>query len=118
MKHNKNHNNAKSEVPLQEPVRFEFNHATARAVCIAGTFNHWHPTIQPMRSTGAGHWLKETVLAPGAYEYCLIVDGQWMPDPLAKETVPNPYGGKNSVLNVRSPEVTHLADAENLPLKM
>jgi hypothetical protein len=39
-------------------------------------------------------------LAPGTYEYCLVVDGQWMPDPLARETVPNPFGGRNSVLKV------------------
>jgi len=25
-----------------------------------------------------------------------------MPDPLAKETVPNPFGGRNSVLRVAS----------------
>jgi hypothetical protein len=41
-----------------------------------------------------------------------------MPDPLAKETVPNPFGGRNSVLNVAdSPEAAHLANAETLPLK-
>jgi hypothetical protein len=41
-----------------------------------------------------------------------------MPDPLAKETVPNPFGGVNSVLKVAStPEAAHLADAETLPLK-
>jgi ferritin-like metal-binding protein YciE len=39
-------------------------------------------------------------------------------DPLAKETVPNPFGGRNSVLRVASsPEAAHLADAENSPLK-
>ena len=54
----------------------------------------------------------------GTYEYCLVVDGQWRPDPLAKETVPNPFGGRNSVLKVASsPEAAHLADAANLPLK-
>jgi hypothetical protein len=57
-------------------------------------------------------------LAPGTYEYCFIVDGQWMPDPMARETVPNPFGGRNSVLKVaRSLEAGHLADAENAPLK-
>ena len=57
-------------------------------------------------------------MPPGTYEYCLVVDGQWMPDPLARETVPNPFGGRNSVLKVASsPEAAHLADAENLPLK-
>ena len=41
-----------------------------------------------------------------------------MPDPLAKETVANPFGGKNSVLTVASsPAAAHRADAENLPLK-
>jgi hypothetical protein len=41
-----------------------------------------------------------------------------MPDPLARETVPNPFGGRNSVLNVAvTPEAAHLADAEALPLK-
>jgi hypothetical protein len=41
-----------------------------------------------------------------------------MPDPLARETVPNPFGGRNSVLKVaNSPESAHLADAENLPFK-
>jgi hypothetical protein len=41
-----------------------------------------------------------------------------MPDPLAKETVPNPFGGRNSVLKVAaSQQAAHLADAENLPLK-
>jgi hypothetical protein len=38
-----------------------------------------------------------------------VVDGQWMPDPLAKETVPNPFGGRNSILKVASsPEAAHL----------
>jgi hypothetical protein len=36
----------------------------------------------------------------GIYEYCLVVDGSWIPDPLALEHVPNPFGGKNSILEV------------------
>jgi len=91
MKHNKNHDNARSASPQLVPVRFEFTDLAATTVCLAGTFNNW--------------------------KYCLIVDGQWMPDPLARETVPNPFGGRNSVLRVASsPEAGHLADAENSPL--
>jgi hypothetical protein len=30
----------------------------------------------------------------------LVVGGQWMPDPMAKETVSNSFGGTNSVLTV------------------
>ena len=64
------------------PVRFEFTHPTAKTVCIAGTFNHWQPEAKTLHSSGVGHWWKETSLAPGTYEYCLVVDGKWMPDPL------------------------------------
>ena len=72
-----------------------------------------------MHAVGDGHWLKETVLPPGTYEYCLVVDGQWMPDPLAGETVPNPFGGRNSILKVfGSPAASHLAKAETKPPKI
>ena len=118
MKHNKNHDNAKSAGPSLIPVAFEFTHPTATTVCVAGTFNDWHAEAKPLHPLGAGHWLKETVLPAGTYEYCLVVDGEWMPDPRARETVPNPFGGRNSILKVAdSPEAAHLADAENLPLK-
>ena len=100
MKHNKNHDNVPAAASPLVPVRFEFTHPTAKTVCLAGTFNHWQPESKTLHPTGAGHWYKETILAPGKYEYCLVVDGQWMPDPMAKETVPNPFGGRNSVLTV------------------
>ena len=118
MKHNHNHDNAPSAEMQLQPVRFEFTHPTATTVSVAGTFNDWQPTTKSMHPIGSGHWLKETALAPGTYEYCLVVDGEWMPDPLARETVPNPFGGRNSILKVASsPEAAHRSDAINLPLK-
>lgn len=118
MKHSKHHGHARNEeLPLQ-PVHFEFTHPSASTVCIAGTFNDWNPEAKPMRPLGSGHWHKESDLPPGTYEYCLVVDGKWMPDPRARETVPNPFGGSNSILKVaRSLEASHLANAEHLPLK-
>jgi 1,4-alpha-glucan branching enzyme len=116
MKHNHNHDNAPNTQLL--PVRFEFTNPTAKTVSLAGTFNHWQPEAKTLHSSGVGNWWKETSLAPGTYEYCIVVDGKWIPDPLAKESVPNPFGGRNSILRVAtSPEAAHLADAENLPLK-
>jgi 1,4-alpha-glucan branching enzyme len=103
MKHNKNHDNAKTGGSPLQPVRFEFTDATAHTVCVVGTFDNWRPDAKPMHPLGGGRWVKETVLPPGDYEYCLVVDGKWMPDPLARETVPNPFGGVNSVLKVSSP---------------
>jgi 1,4-alpha-glucan branching enzyme len=112
MKHNKEHDNAKPAGPELVPVRFEFTHPTARTVCIAGTFDNWRPDAKPMHSLGGGRWMKETVLQPGTYEYRLVVDGQWIPDPLAKETVSNPFGGRNSVLRVAgTPEASHRSSA-------
>jgi 1,4-alpha-glucan branching enzyme len=118
MKHSKHHDNARTTGPRLEPVRFEFTDPTASTVCIAGTFNHWQPEAKPMHPLGGGRWLKETSLPPGTYEYCLVVDGEWMPDPRARETVPNPFGGRNSLLKVTSsPEAALLADAKDLPLR-
>ena len=117
MKHNKNHDNGKSAGLQLVPVHFEFTHPTAASVCVAGTFNNWKPEAKALHPSGGGRWVKETSLPPGTYEYCLIVDGQWMPDPLAKDDVPNAFGGRNSILKVSSAEAIHLANAENLPLK-
>jgi 1,4-alpha-glucan branching enzyme len=118
MKHSKHHDHARNAGPPTGPVRFEFTHPTATTVCVAGTFNDWHAEAKPLHPLGGGRWLKETALPVGTYEYRLLVDGQWIADPLAKETVPNPFGGRNSLLHVTgSPEASHLADAEHSPLK-
>ena len=119
MRHNKNHDNAmNNDGPHTLPVRFEFTDPDAGSVYIAGTFNNWQHDAKPMHPVGNNRWIKETVLPIGTYEYCLVVDGEFRPDPLAKETVPNSFGGRNSVLKVESPlGATHLADAENLPMK-
>jgi 1,4-alpha-glucan branching enzyme len=81
-------------------VHFEFVSTTAESVAIAGSFNDWQPNATPMIALGQGRWAKDLALPPGGYEYCLVVDGQWMPDPLATETVPNPFGGLNAIRRV------------------
>ena len=105
MKHNQNTAHTHAAAQPLTAIRFEFNHPTAKHVALAGTFNDWNPESKSMHPSGHGHWLKETPLAPGTYQYCLVVDGHWMPDPNATESVPNPYGGRNSVLTVPAPGV-------------
>ncbi len=78
----------------------EFSHPTAGAISVAGTFNDWRPGATPMISLGDGRWIKALALPPGTYEYRLVVDGEWMPDPRGRETTPNPFGGLNSVIRV------------------
>jgi 1,4-alpha-glucan branching enzyme len=82
-------------------TRLEFSHPSAKTVCIAGTFNNWHPAATDMVNLGGGRWVKELTLPPGAYEYRLVVDGEWIADPKATETAPNPFGGLNSLLKIQ-----------------
>ena len=84
----------------QIPVRFEFKDPTALSVAVAGTFNDWDPKKHSLHHDGDGRWVRDTRLNPGQYEYCMVVDGHWMPDPEARDSRPNPFGGRNSVLTV------------------
>lgn len=96
-------------------VCVEFIHPCANEVCIAGSFNDWHPTVTPMICVADGKWAKELVLPSGRYEYRFVVDGQWADDPAAKETIPNPFGGVNAVLvvvNSAGKEVSSAATAK------
>jgi len=113
MKRNKRHK-ANGNGSANQSVRLEFIHDTAKSVAVAGTFNDWRPGATEMVSVGDGRWLKELVLAPGAYEYRLVVDGEWMPDPRASETASNPFGESNSVLRVNGDREANRRSQETL----
>lgn len=102
MKRNRTNNKPASE-SRTKPVHIEFAHPTATTVRIAGSFNDWRPEATPMIPLGDGRWAKELALPPGTYEYCMVVDGDYLPDPQARQTTPNPFGGVNSVLSVQAP---------------
>ncbi|MCI0746111.1 MAG: glycogen-binding domain-containing protein [Verrucomicrobia subdivision 3 bacterium] len=74
----------------------------ASSVCIAGTFNDWHPQATEMINVGGDRWVKALSLEPGCYEYRFVVDGRWVDDPAATETAPNAFGTRNAILNVPS----------------
>lgn len=86
--------------PRTPHVRLELTHPNAREVCLAGTFNAWHPAATPMVALGDGRWVKELTLTPGRYEYRFVADGEWLADPGAAEVAENGFGGLNSVLVV------------------
>jgi 1,4-alpha-glucan branching enzyme len=81
-------------------VSFEFVKADAKSVCVAGSFNNWKPEMAPLAPSGNGRWAGDLTIKPGRHEYLFVVDGQWIPDPNAKESVQNPFGGRNSILGV------------------
>src|SRR5205823_14559176 len=86
--------------PRPNRVALEFVNPGAKHVEVAGSFNEWKPEKTPLSPRGDGKWVGNLNIGPGRYESLLVVDGQWIPDPNAKETVQNPYGGQNSVLVV------------------
>ncbi|MDB6039809.1 MAG: hypothetical protein JWM99_3650 [Verrucomicrobiales bacterium] len=81
-------------------VYFEATAPDAKSVCIAGTFNFWHPAATKMVKLEGGRWGKRLTLPPGAYEYRFVMDNQWKADPNCHQSVPNPYGGMNSFLSI------------------
>jgi hypothetical protein len=76
-KSSRKHNGKASQV-----VQVEFIDPKAGAVAIAGTFNDWRPEATSMAPLGEGRWPKELLLPPGIHEYRLVVDAEWMSDPL------------------------------------
>ena len=91
---------AKAEASKVGRVSFELVKPDARNVYVAGDFNDWKPEMAPLVPTGNGRWVGDLAIKPGRHEYLFVVDGKWMPDPNAKESVQNPFGGRNSILGV------------------
>jgi len=88
----------KATAPKASKVSLELVKPGATRVCVAGTFNDWKPEKMPLVRQGSDRWVGDLAVQPGRYEYMFVVDGQWVPDPNAKESVQNPFGGRNSVL--------------------
>ena len=80
-------------------VVFEINAPGAKEVQVAGAFNDWDKVL--LEKDDDGVFRTTLKIAPGTYEYMFVVDGTWMEDPANPDTVPNPYGGVNSVLTVK-----------------
>jgi len=83
-------------------IEFKLSAPNARSVRVAGTFNNWNVDRSLMAKEAEGVWRIRIPMKAGRHEYRFVVDGQWMEDPLAKESAANPYGGRNSVVNVKA----------------
>jgi hypothetical protein len=87
---------------VNDAVAFVTLYPRAESVQIAGDFNGWQPTKLPMEKVGAnGVWQASAKLSPGKYRYRLVVDGQWQQDPYNEITELNPFGGYNSIVEVK-----------------
>jgi 1,4-alpha-glucan branching enzyme len=100
MPKNKNRGSAKSVAPLCTDVDFVLEYSQAENVYVCGDFNDWQPvSLSPMDGR-QGLWKKRLSLPPGRYEYKFVVDGNWIPDPAARESAQNGYGSLNSILEI------------------
>jgi 1,4-alpha-glucan branching enzyme len=81
-------------------VTFALSEPNAKHVSLCGEFNGWASDATPMKRDDGGNWETTVALPPGRYEYKFIVDGQWIPDPQARESVWNYHGTLNSVVQV------------------
>ncbi len=71
----------------------------AHSVQIAGDFNSWNPKGHDLEFKD-NCWQCDLEIEPGNYSYQLIVNGEWINDPLNSEVIENGYGGYNSLLRV------------------
>ncbi|MBN1392206.1 MAG: AAA family ATPase [Sedimentisphaerales bacterium] len=87
---------------INDALVFVTLYPRAQAVQIAGDFNNWQPSKCPLQKVGtSGIWQTKMKLSPGRYRYRIVVDGQWQQDPYNPATELNPFGGFNSVVEVK-----------------
>jgi len=71
-----------------------------KMVVLTGDFNGWTKDGIPMKSLGDGRYKTQLRLAPGTYQFRLLIDGEWADDQDAERRVANPFGTQNAVLQV------------------
>ena len=87
--------------PTYRKAKFLFHGPKANRVQIVGNFNNWARTGDyHMQRNDDGTWSKEILLAPGVYQYKFLVDDEWMEDQNNPNVVEDPFGGRNSILEV------------------
>lgn len=87
---------------VNDAVVFVTLYPRAECVQVAGDFNNWKPEEGLLHKVGdSGVWQTQMKLPAGRYRYRLVVDGQWQQDPYNEWTELNPFGGYNSVLEIK-----------------
>ncbi len=82
-----------------EEITFRHDDSGAGAVFLAGEFNNWSDSANPM-VVKDGVWTLTMDLAVGSYQYKFVVDGNWMADPNNPDTAEDGFGGSNSLITV------------------
>ncbi|MCG6939353.1 MAG: AAA family ATPase [Gammaproteobacteria bacterium] len=85
---------------INRTVTLTFTGLNTTDLKIAGDFNDWDPDRGVTTSLSDGTISKTFSVMPGAYQYRLIIDGNWQEDPNSPHRVINEFGETNSVLIV------------------
>ena len=94
-------------------VTFQFEDAGVGSVFLAGEFNGWSDSANPMANAD-GVWTLVLDLDPGTYMYKFVADGSWKEDPGNANSTDDGFGGKNSVVTVAA-DVAEMAAAGGAP---
>ena len=81
---------------------FTYVDRNAQSVSVVGSFNGWDSTRNVLTKSQPSDsvWKTNIMLAPGRYEYQLMVDGKLIGDPNAQRTAKSDFGEANSVMIV------------------
>ncbi len=85
------------EKSAKQTVTFSYVAPEAKTVALAADFTRWQAAPLGLQKDKKGVWRTSIALAPGKYEYRLLVDGQWRDDPQCPHRQPNQFGGQNCV---------------------
>ena len=88
-------------------VTFEYKDAGATSVTVAGSFNGWNKTANPMTKNAYGVWSTTVDVSDyGIHQYKFIVDGKdpWHIDPLNSWVVTEANGNQNSAFLISNPD--------------
>ena len=98
---------ATKPVELKVGTPFSCRAPEAEEVCVAGSFNGWDPTAEPLDRNADGKWTTSLQLPAGRHEFKFVVDGEWCCEPGCQtayhgcpDCVPNSYGTMNRVIEV------------------
>lgn len=91
---------ASASAPVLYAAPFTYIDRNAKSVAVVGSFNDWDATKGLLTQSSDSVWSGNIMLAPGRYEYQLVVDGKWIADPSAQQRSDSEFGTANSVLMV------------------
>ena len=89
-----------ASAPALYAAPFTYIDRNAKSVAVVGSFNDWDATKGLLTQSSDSVWSGNIMLAPGRYEYQLVVDGKWIADPSAQQRSDSEFGTANSVLMV------------------